>query len=136
MKVLIVIGIIAIAAFGGWTIYSKWEKINAPEKEKAAIPIPAAPEISGSQLPGMLPSLEGSLAAAQKRGAPGLQDFLARYGKTIRDPRLGSIELDYVVLVAPHKPDQAKKVFTRVKQRTPSSSPIYSRIKLLENTYE
>jgi hypothetical protein len=135
MKVLIAIVIIVAAAFGGWQIYSYWVKVRGDEttKENAA---QAQIEISGSQLPGLAATLEGSLEAARLKGASGLRQFLIQYGHTISDPRLASIELDYVVLVAQKDPAEAKKFFARVKARTPATSPVYARMKQLEKTYE
>ncbi len=135
MKALIAILIIVGAAFGGWQIYSYWVDVKGKGKTKETS-VEAQPQVNGSQLPGLLPTLEGPLATAQGQGASGLRQFLTRYGKTISDPRLASIELDYVVLVARENPGEAKKVFARVKQRTTASSPVYPRVKQLEKTYE
>lgn len=134
MKALIAIVIIVAAVFGGWQIYSYWVDVRGKEKAKEA---PAQVEqVTGENLPGLVPALEPQLQAAQQQGAAGLRSFLTRYGKTMSDPRLASVELDYVVLVARENPAEAKKVFARVKQRTPASSPVYSRVKQLEKTYE
>ncbi len=59
-----------------------------------------------------------------------------KYRKVAKDPRLAWIELDYVQLVAPKNPGEAKRVFADVKQRTPPESPVYKRVKELEKTYE
>jgi hypothetical protein len=133
MKALIAIVVIVAAAYGGWQVYSYWTGFK--EKNKNA-EVAAAPELSGSQLPGLPETLEGQLDAAQRQGAQGLKQFLSRYGSTISDPRLASIELDYVVLVAREDPGEARRVFAKVKQRTPDSSPVYPRVKQLEKTYE
>lgn len=58
------------------------------------------------------------------------------YRRTVADPRLASIELDYVVLVAREDIAEARKVFAQVKQRTPPASLVYPRIKQLEKTYD
>ncbi|MEO7298848.1 MAG: hypothetical protein ABI042_09760 [Verrucomicrobiota bacterium] len=133
MKALIAILIIVGAAYGGWQIYSYWTQVDAKDKAKTE---EAPPPISGNQLPGMSPKLDSALEAAMRKGATGLKQFLLQYGQTIRDPRLASIELDYVVLVARGNPAEAKKVFARVKQRTTATSPVYERVKQLEKTYE
>jgi hypothetical protein len=44
--------------------------------------------------------------------------------------------LDYVVLVAKDDPAEARRVFTRVKTRTSTTSPVYPRIESLAKTYE
>ena len=134
MKALIAIAIIVGAAFGGYQIYSYWVNTQAKEKEqKRAV---EAQYVSGADLPGLPATLEGALQASQQKGAEGLRTFLRQYGQTISDPRKASIELDYVVLVAREDPAEAKKVFARVKQRTTATSPVYSRMKQLEKTFE
>lgn len=135
MKVLIAILIIVGAGFGGWQIYSYWVEVRGKEKSKASSAEVQA-ELSGSQLSGLPASLEGALEGARGKGATGLKQFLIQYGRTVSDPRLASIELDYVVLVAQKDPAEAKRVFARVKDRTPATSPIYGRMKQLEKTYE
>ncbi len=133
MKFVISIVLIAIAALIGWLLYDQWKAVSSDDgKNEIVIHSPSA----GSQLPGMEPQLESYLETSKRRGAKGLRDFLARYGRTIKDPRLAWIELDYVVLLAKEDPVEARKVFARVKQRTPQNSPVYSRVKQLEKTFE
>jgi len=131
MKALIAILIIVGAIYGGYQLLSYWVVVKENKKEAAEVQ-----QVSGAQLPGLPPTLEAPLQAAQQKGAPGLRNFLVQYGKTISDPRLASLELDYVVLIAREDPAEAKRVFAKVKKRTPSSSPVYERIKQLEKTYE
>ena len=47
-----------------------------------------------------------------------------------------SIELDYVVLLAQSNPEAARKAFAKVKSRITSGSPLYTRVKDLEKTYD
>jgi hypothetical protein len=134
MKALIAIVIIVGAAMGGWQIYSHWLDVQQKEKEQKQTEV--AQQTSSVQLSGMVPELESHLSAAQQQGASGLRRFLTQYGKTIADPRLASIELDYVILVANDDPVEAKKVFARVKKRITRDSPLYPRVKQLEKTYQ
>ncbi|MBA4148934.1 MAG: hypothetical protein H0X66_12530 [Verrucomicrobia bacterium] len=129
MKALIVIFLVLGAAFIGWKLY---EQYDVKEPEVAEAPT----QLVGTQLPGLPPALEYPLSTAQQQGATGLRNFLAKYGKGIRDPRLAWIELDYAVLMMRENPAEAKRIFARVKKRTPISSPVYPRIKQLEKTYE
>ena len=116
----------------GWKLYEQYDAgINKPKEEPQT-----STQITGTQLPGLAPSLESILASSQQQGATGLRNFLKQYGKGIRDPRLAWIELDYAVLVMREDPAEAKKIFARVKKRTPISSLVYPRIKQLEKTYE
>ncbi len=130
MKAILVIGLIGLAVWFGWKLSNG--QLASNNKNESTAPA----EVTGSQLPGLPPSLEGTLQTAQQRGASGLRDFLGRYGKTINDPRRAWIELDYVVLVAKDDPAEARKVFAKVKGRTMDSSPVYRRMKQLEKTYE
>ncbi len=137
MKALIVLAIIAAVFYLGRAILRRYEEAerqttppfgqNAREEPKAA-PV--------STLEGMPLNLEPALAAAQKQGAVGLRTFLGNYGRSIRDPRLADIELDYVVLLSRQDPVEAKRVFEAVKVRTLTSSPVYGRIKKLEKTFQ
>lgn len=130
-----VIGLVIVIglSIGGWQLYQYWGKFKDKEPEAAA---PIQTEVVGDQLPGMAPKLQPVLDAARQRGAVGLHDFLMMYGNTISDPRRAWIELDYVVLLAQTSPGQARQEFAKVKSRVPSSSPVYNRVKQLENTYD
>lgn len=133
MKILIIIALVGILALGGWQVFETWQGLK--EKEK---PRPTEETRPAATVPieGLPPILEISLQAAQRRGAAGLRDWLRAYGKTVRDPRLASIELDYVVLVAREDIGEARRVFAQVKARTPPSSPNFSRVKQLQNIYQ
>jgi hypothetical protein len=133
MKFLIGLLIIAGLGIGAWQINNYWGTFKPKETSSAPQP---PPDIPDDQLPGMAPSLQPALDAARQRGAPGLKDFLTTYGNTISDPRRASIELDYVVLVAPSSPTEARRVFAKVKGRLQSNSPVYNRLQQLEKTYE
>ena len=133
MRFLVGLVIVIGLSLGAYQLYEYWG--NFKEKEPVAI-APAPPDVSGDQLPGMLPRLQPVLEAAQKRGAPGLHDFLTMYGNTISDPRRAWIELDYVVLLAQSSPGEARREFAKVKSRVPPGSPVYNRVKQLEKTYD
>jgi len=129
IKLVIVVGL----SLGAWQFYQYWGQFK--EKEPAAV-APAQPDISGAQLPGLPPKLQPELDMAQRRGAPGLHDFLAAYGDKINDPRRAWIELDYVELLALSSPGTARQKFQEVKSRVPPGSPVYNRVMQLEKTYE
>jgi hypothetical protein len=133
MKFLVGLIIIVGLSLGAYQLYEYWGKFKEPEAVTAT---PAAPQISGQELPGLVPRLEPILETAQRRGAPGLHDFLNTYGNTVSDPRRAWIELDYVVLVAQNNPAEARRVFAKVKSRVSANSPVYPRVQQLEKTYE
>jgi len=87
-------------------------------------------------LPGLPANLEASLQVAQKQGVVGMRNWLNLYRRYVSDPRLAEIELDYVVLISSTNPQEARRLFTVVKQRTPTNSPVYARVKRLEKTYQ
>ncbi len=134
MKVIIAIVIVVGVCMGVWEIYTYWEDVQQKKHEK--VKAIEAQADADRQLPGLAASLEGPLEAARRQGATGLRQFLIRYGHTIKDPRLASIELDFVVLVARENPAEAKTVFARVEQRINSASPVYKRVEQLEKTYK
>lgn len=134
MKFVITVIIAVGLSLGAWQLYNYWGTFKEKEAPPAGAPPPTV--ASGMQLPGMPPRLQSALDASEQRGANGVRDFLTTYGKTINDPRLAWIQLDYVVLVAPSNPAEARRVFAQVKSRIDTGSPVYSRIKQLEKTFD
>ena len=136
MKALIAVFLVCI---GFWIskqlflTYLKSEK--QPLYSLEATNTPQQPASASAALTGLPATLEASLSAAEKQGAAGLRDWLRNYRQHVRDPRLAAIELDYVVLISRQDPAEAKRIFKEVKGRTPTFSPIYDRVKRLENTF-
>ncbi|MFO1499477.1 MAG: hypothetical protein U1G07_13960 [Verrucomicrobiota bacterium] len=112
--------------------YQSVEKHPAQTEDSAVPPKPSA----ASSLPGLPAALEPSLSAAEKQGAAGLGEWLRNYRTQVRDPRLAAIELDYVALITVQDPAEARRIFLEVKNRTPTFSPIYDRVKRLERTFQ
>jgi hypothetical protein len=134
MTKLIAAVIILAALFGGWELFFYWEKVkNEQEVQKKQA---AAVVVSGEQLSGLPQQLEPTLKAAEAQGAAGLRRWLKTYNRSVQDPRKAWIELDYCLLISREDPSEAKRIFAQVKNRTPESSPIWPRIKKLENAYE
>jgi hypothetical protein len=135
LGIVIVVGL-AMGGYQLWEYWGKFSNVNGSSSASTSASSSAAVQDDSTSLPGMSPKLEPLLAASRNRGAAGLHDFLLTYGKTISDPRLASIELDYVVLVAKDDPTEARRVFAKVKSRTSPTSPVYPRVQLLQKTYE
>jgi hypothetical protein len=93
-------------------------------------------EVSGDQLPGLPPSLQGPLQTAEDHGATALREFLTTHSHEIKDPRRAWIELDYVVLAGASDLADARLKFGKVKARLAPGSPVYDRMKQLEKTYQ
>ncbi len=135
MKQLFTILIILGVFYGLKELLFRFETIQKREgASESATAEPARPRAAA--LPGLPPSLEGPHQTAEKLGPEGLKNFLIAYRPSIRDPKLADIELDYVILVSRHDPAEARRVFKAVKDRTPTFSPIYPRIRSLEKTYQ
>ena len=135
MTNLIAVVIIAAALFCGYQLFLYWDRVNH-EEELAKKEAAAKVITNGDQLLGMPYQLQAGYQAAEKNGANGLRNFLKAYGNSIADPRKAWIELDYCREISRENPAEAKRIFADVKKRTPTSSPIYPRIKQLEKTYE
>ena len=133
MKIAIAILILALVGFGAFKLWEYWD---STEQNKAA-PDPTA-SVQPQGLQGLPQALEQPLQEAQAKGPEAFREFIDKIKKSplVKDPRLAWIELDYVVMLAGKDPAQAKKVFRKVKERTPTDSPVYARVKSLEKTFE
>ena len=134
MTKLISAVILLAVLYGGWELFFYWERVkNEQETHKKEA---AAAIVVGENLQGVPQPLESSLKAAEAQGAAGLRNWLKTYSRSIQDPRKAWIELDYCLLISRENPSEAKRLFAEVKNRTPGSSPVWPRIKKLENAYE
>jgi hypothetical protein len=136
MKALIALLILLGVFYIGKKLADTYKAIekNPSNGDPAAASQPAASP--ASNLPGLPPAYEASLAAAEKQGAAGLREWLRNYRAHVRDPRLAAIELDYVILISRQDPAEARRIYQQVKSRTPTFSPIYDRVKKLESTFQ
>jgi len=132
LTVIIVVGL----SMGAWQVYKYWGKYKEPDATQTTPGQPSQSMVNGDSLPGMPPVLDNIYQASKQRGVMGLKDFLTVYGKGISDPRLASIELDYVVLIAHSDPNEARRMFNIVKSRVTPDSPVYPRVQQLAKTYE
>jgi len=135
IKTIIGIVIAAAVIFVAWLVFREWTKFDTGNdlKEQEAA---AALVVNPQSLPGMPNGLEQSYGMAQTAGVTGIKNWLKMYGDSVQDPRRAWIELDYMVLIARTDPVEAKKIFADIKDRIPTNSPIYPRIRQLAKTYE
>jgi hypothetical protein len=132
MTRLISILIIAAVIFVGYRLYVYYERVSA-EKESAQV----EQAIDPAKLSGLPPALEESLRKAESGGdAEELGNWLRIYGGMVQDPRLAWIQLDYCVLLARSSPNEARQLFTSIKDRTATNSPVYPRVKQLDNAFQ
>jgi hypothetical protein len=137
MKALIAILLLLGAFWVTKRIFNTYQDVERSRNTgEQTSPAPAPPPAPTSTLAGLPPYLEASLSTAEKQGAAGLRDWLRNYRAYAKDPRLASIELDYVVLISHADPAEARRIFEDVKSRTPTFSPIYDRVKRLEKTFQ
>jgi len=133
-KILITIAIVAIVALGAWQIFEYWEKVQ--DEKDTAQKQAAASVINPDALPGLPQGWDAALKNAEQGGATTLGNWLKTYGASVQDPRKAWIQLDYVVMITRDNPQEAKRIFAEVKDRTPPSSPVWPRVHELEKTYQ
>jgi hypothetical protein len=146
MRQLLGILILLGALWLGKELFQFWEGVRTRreaedraagiEPSRPAAAPAAAPAPAGNvPLPGLPVGLEASLQSAQKQGAQGLKNWLRGYRTQVMDPRLASIELDYVVLIGASDLKEARRVLVEVRRRTSTNSPVYPRLEQLERSY-
>jgi hypothetical protein len=134
IKTIIIIAVVVGVGLGAWQIFEYWERV---QDEKAdAQKQAAASVVNPDALPGVPPGWENSLKAAEQHGGASLGSWLKTYGASIQDPRKAWIQLDYVVMITRDDPQEAKRIFADVKDRTPPSSPVWPRVHDLEKSYQ
>ncbi|HEX4263110.1 MAG TPA: hypothetical protein VH597_02125 [Verrucomicrobiae bacterium] len=134
IKTIIIIAIVVGVGLGAWQMFEYWERV---QDEKAdAQKQAAASVVNPDALPGVPPGWETSLKAAEQHGSASLGSWLKTYGASIQDPRKAWIQLDYVVMITRDDPQEAKRIFADVKDRTPPSSPVWPRVHDLEKSYQ
>lgn len=134
---LLIIG----ALLGLKELHHYWEQVKtqqaAKDRQSSGAAVPAAPSPATMDgMPALAPGLEASLREAKGQGPAALRLWIEKHRPYVPDPRLASIELDYVVLIGGRNYLEAKKIFHAIKQRTPTNSPVYSRIQQLEKNYQ
>lgn len=136
MKVVISIIVIILVGVGAFKLWEYWDRVNL-EKEQNQRASDGS-DIKEYSLPGMPYELEQRYTQAKQKGASGIKDFLDAYGKAPKfvDPRKAWVELDYALLITGSDPVDAKRIFLDVKQRVPTNSIIYPRIRAMAKTYE
>ena len=125
IKFLLTVVIVVGLSLGAWQLYKYWGNYKSNDQTQAPTPAYAAPPEAGDSLPGMSQNLEPTYQASRQRGAAGLKDFLTMYGNGISDPRLASIQLDYVLLVAAGRPNGGQ---ARVRARQESRAAGFARL--------
>ena len=134
MKALISILIIVAFIFCGWKLVAYYQQVEAENENRQKVE--AGADIKPDQLPGLPDGLYISLQAAQNNGSTGLRNWLKAYGPQVQDPRKAWIEMDCSLALLRTDPNDAKRIFKAVKERTLTNSPVYPRIRQLEKSFE
>lgn len=134
MKALISIFIIVLFIYCGWKMFSYYQHVEAESQNKQKIE--AGADIRPDELAGLPGGLTTSLQIAQKNGSTGLREWLKVYGPQVQDPRRAWIEMDCSLALLRTDPNDAKRIFKAVKDRTSTNSPVFPRVRQLEKTFE
>ena len=124
--------VVILVLYGAWEIWLYWDQVSH-DRDLAAKQ--AAIQVNEESLAGMPNNLEKSYQAARAQGISPWRNWMRQHLQMVADPRRAWIELDFMVAIARDEPAEARKIFAEVKSRTPESSPVYGRVKQLENTY-
>lgn len=125
--------IILVVGYLGYLLFQQWDKARL---EHAGLKKEEAAAVQGESLSGMPSQLEQGLRTATERGPAALRAWFSANERLLADPRKAWIELDMCKLMARENPAEARKIFAAVKGRVPPSSPVWSRVKELEKTFE
>jgi hypothetical protein len=127
--------IVVAFLFVGWRVFLYWDEVQHEEdlkRKQAQAALTVVPE----QLAGVPYVLEDSLRKAQQAGVIRFGKWLKANSAKIQDPRKAWLELDYCVALSQNAPNEAKRIYLAVKERTPTNSIVFPRIKQLEKTYQ
>jgi hypothetical protein len=133
-KTLIIALVVVAVALGGWQVFEYWEKVQDEKDTEAKTAASAV--VNPDALPGMPPTYIESLRNAQQAGSDALGNWLKLYGPAIQDPKKAWVQLDYVLMIARSNPQEAKRIFNDVKDRTPPNSPVWPRVHDMEKTFQ
>ena len=138
MKILLTILIIAVIGFLGYQGYKRLTQSHQDYELKESGHAPATPSdvVDPHKLPGLPSDLEAPLDKVMAAGAPTFKQWLNSWQPRIADPRLAWIQLDYCEKVAFSNPSEARAIFKQVKERIPANSPVFPRIRKMEQTFE
>lgn len=125
---------ILIACYIAYLVFQQWDKARLEHDGK--LKAEAAAVVNGDSLQGLPYQLEPTLRSAKDKGPVAFQAWFTTNEKYLSDPRKAWIELELCVAMSRENPSEAKKIFARVKGRIPPSSPVWSKMKELEKSFE
>ncbi len=126
--------IFLVVGYLGFVAVKKWNETQNAQAEAGDAPAHTA-VISGDKLPGMPHQLESSYQAAKTKGSKTFQAWFAANERLISDPRKAWIELELCAALFRENPAEARKIYNRVKERVPPTSPVWPRVQELAATF-
>ena len=127
--------IIIVVGYVGFRVLKAWNETKTAQSNPTAEPAVQS-QVDGERLPGLPPQLESGLRAAKSAGHKTFLTWFRTNEKLISDPRKAWIELELCTALFRDNPAEARKIFTGVKDRVPSSSPVWPRVQELQKTFE
>lgn len=124
--------IILVIGYIGYLMFQQWDQARLEHAGRKNEPT----GIVGDSLPGMPYQLDQSYKTAKSTSAAAFQTWFSANERLLTDPRKAWIELELCVAMSRQNPAEARKIFANVKGRVPPSSPVWSRVKELEKTFE
>lgn len=124
--------IILVIGYIGYLLFLQWDKARLEHEGRKNEPS----AIVGDSLPGMPYQLDQSYKTAKNTSAAAFQTWFNANERLLTDPRKAWIELELCVAMSRQNPAEARNIFAKVKSRVPPSSPVWSRVKELEKTFE
>jgi len=134
MTKIIWVFIIVVVGFVGYKVYEHWVEIEA-QHDSGKQEAPAV-SVSGESLPGLPYQLEAPLRTAKTQGPTAFRAWFKANETLIADPRKAWIELDLCIAIRRDDPAAARKIFARVKERLGPASPVWPRMKELEQAFQ
>ena len=126
--------IIIVVVFIGYKFYEHWVEVEAQhDSRKQEAPVVS---VTGESLPGLPYPLEATLRTAKEQGPGAFRAWFKANESLIADPRKAWIELDLCVAIRRDDPAAARKIFARVKDRLTPASPVWPRMKELEQAFQ
>jgi hypothetical protein len=125
--------IIAVVVFIGYRFYLYWESFQEEHDRQKSAPVM---NVSPESLPGMPEQLQAGFHAAKSKSPAAFSAWFKANESELTDPSKAWVELDLCIAIRRDNPVEAKAIFARVKKRIPPSSPVWPRMKELENAFE
>ena len=131
-KLLLVLLVVSVG-YGVYRISLVYEAADREERSLARRG--AAEPVGEAAIPPLSQSMEAALGSAKIGGATTVRIWLESNARSIPEPRLSAIELDYAQLLIRSNPVEARRIFAVVKAKNKADSLLAARILKLAKTF-